>query len=308
MKHIPAREPREAPSERTRDMTLLRTITASARHGRSRGVSLIELLIGLGVVLAIAAVVIPWTTGWLGSRELDNAEDGLTMQMMMARAAAREEGRPVELVAESDDTGSRISARWMNGSDDAGADGSGRGSTRSSRSGGSRGRDGSGGSTIEASWADMPLPRGVRIALGLANPRSGPTDAIPSVDEADDIAARAERGQTIAIFLPDGTVFFAPTFMLRTDAGSLRKMKVDRATGVPQQVETAPAPASEFDGERPEFESFDDELESELDSGFGSEFGGASDDEPADDMLGLKSAAGLDPAAPTRASVAAPRS
>ena len=32
------------------------------------------------------------------------------------------------------------------------------------------------------------------------------------------------------------------------------------------------------------------------------------DDEPADDMLGLKSAAGLDSAAPTRAAVAAPRS
>ena len=50
--------------------------------------------------LAIAAIVIPWTTGWLGGRELDNAEDNLAMQMIMARAAAREEGRPVEVVAE----------------------------------------------------------------------------------------------------------------------------------------------------------------------------------------------------------------
>jgi len=242
-------------------MSLLRAITTNARRGQSRGVSIIELLIGLGVVLAIAAIVIPWTTGWLGSRELDNAEDGLTMQMMMARAAAREEGRPVELIAQSDDTGSRISARWMNGSDDAPA--------RSTRRDGERARsalDASGddaatidAARIDASWADMPLPRGVRIALGLETKRTAATDAIPSIDEDDAIASAAARGQTIAIFLPDGTVFFAPTFMLRTDAGSLRAMKVDRATGVPQQIETAPAPSNEFEGDRPEFDSFEDE-------------------------------------------------
>ena len=71
------------------EMHRLKSIFARTR----RGVSLLELLIGLGILLAISAIVIPWTTGWLGTRELDNAEDGLTMQMMMARAAARE-GRP----------------------------------------------------------------------------------------------------------------------------------------------------------------------------------------------------------------------
>ena len=75
-------------------MHRLKSIFARTRHG----VSLLELLIGLGILLAISAIVIPWTTGWLGTRELDNAEDGLTMQMMMARAAAREGGRAVEVV------------------------------------------------------------------------------------------------------------------------------------------------------------------------------------------------------------------
>ena len=73
------------------EMHRLKSIFARTR----RGVSLLELLIGLGILLAISAIVIPWTTGWLGTRELDNAEDGLTMQMMMARAAAREGGRAV---------------------------------------------------------------------------------------------------------------------------------------------------------------------------------------------------------------------
>jgi type II secretory pathway pseudopilin PulG len=270
-------------------MSLLRAITTNARRGQSRGVSIIELLIGLGVVLAIAAIVIPWTTGWLGSRELDNAEDGLTMQMMMARAAAREEGRPVELVAQSDDTGSRISARWMNGSDDAPA--------RSTRRDGERARsalDASGddAARIDASWADMPLPRGVRIALGLETKRTAATDAIPSIDEDDAIASAAARGQTIAIFLPDGTVFFAPTFMLRTDAGSLRAMKVDRATGVPQQIETAPAPSNEFEGDRPEFDSFEDESD-------------VSSDEPSNDGSDGDERASNDRAPSDRATVSA---
>jgi hypothetical protein len=62
------------------------------------------------------------------------------------------------------------------------------------------------------------------------------------------------EGQTLAIFLPDGSVFFAPIFMLRTDAGSLRAMKVDRATGVPQAVQ-AKTPASDANVERPEFDA-----------------------------------------------------
>ncbi len=69
-------------------MTWIKTITNRTR----RGISLIELLLAIGIVLAIAALVIPWTAGWLGSRELDNAEDGLTLQFMRARRGPR--GRP----------------------------------------------------------------------------------------------------------------------------------------------------------------------------------------------------------------------
>lgn len=201
-----------------------------------RGVSLIELLVGIGIVLAVAAVVIPWTAGWLGGRELDHAEDGLAMQMVMARAAAREEGRPVEVVAERDGAGSRVKARWMS-HDDEDADRS----------------EAVGNGSIDASWASMRLPQGVRVALGIETA----FDTSPSLDapasfsgeslaEAEEIGA---RGQTLAIFLPDGTVFFAPIFMLRTDAGSLRTMQVNRANGVPQQV-VDERPAGEDDPDR----------------------------------------------------------
>ncbi|MEY5032398.1 MAG: hypothetical protein RL354_1429 [Planctomycetota bacterium] len=264
----------------------------SRRSRRASGFSVLELLVGVGIVLAIAAVVVPWTMGWLGSRELDHAEDGLTMQMMMARAAAREEGRPVEVVAEFDGTQSRINARWMLGSNSESPRRSGRRSEQSADLGfgGDRAREGD----IKASWASMELPRGVRIALGLETASDGLQDGrLGGADEygmaqdgADESRARpgtlgsdamsgAAQGQTLAIFLPDGSVFFAPIFMLRTDAGSLRAMKVDRATGVPQKVE-APTQPADGAGDRPEFDAPDGEM-SEFDPEFSDGF---SPDEP----------------------------
>ena len=220
-------------------MPWIKTISSRVR----RGLSLIELLIAIGVVLAIAAVVIPWTAGWLGGRELDNASDNLVMQMMMARAAAREEGRPVEVVAEFDGSSSRVKARWME---------SGDGSDDGLASSGPEGEQLD--SSIDASWASVKLPHGVKVDSGVAE-KSGGAESAGSPRGSDEAMAPgtdAARGQTLAIFLPDGTVFFAPVFMLRTDAGSLRAMKVDRATGVPQTIERAVAPTSE--AERPEFD------------------------------------------------------
>jgi len=236
-------------------MPWIQTISTRVR----RGLSIVELLVAIGVVIAISAIVIPWTAGWLGGRELDNAEDNLAMQMIMARAAAREEGRPVEVVAEFDGVSSRVKARWMESGDDAGFARSG---PRDEVDGASSDEA---GSSIDANWASVKLPHGVRVALGLAAEREA--SAKRPVDDPDLLPSA--RGETIAIFLPDGTVFFAPVFMLRTDAGSLRAMKVDRATGVPQAVEQAPAPSVE-DVERPEFEGFDDDVD----------LGGSALDEP----------------------------
>ena len=249
----------------------MRWISSLSRRTRRTGFSMIELLVGIGIVLAVAAIAVPWTMGWLGRRELDNAEDGLTMQMMMARAAAREEGRPVEVVAEFDGTQSRINARWMLG---AGGE-SARRSSRRDRSEFSL-DGGTGDGSIDASWASMQLPRGVRIALGLERADAA-EDAVTRADAPADDAV-AGNGQTLAIFLPDGTVFFAPIFMLRTVAGSLRAMKVDRATGVPQQV--AQPRASSGASERPEFDApasgFPDGNDGEDDGG-DAEFSGFDD-------------------------------
>ncbi len=219
-----------------------------------RGFSLLEILIGLGIVIAVAAIAVPWTMGWLGTRELDNAEDGLTMQMMMARAAAREEGRPVEVVAEYDGKASRVNARWMLSGEDSAPTRTGRGRA-----------NGGTADEIDASWASMQLPRGVRIALGLESAEQSDADlapvsrVAPARDEPEAQADVPAGQQTLAIFLPDGTVFFAPVFMLRTDAGTLRTMKVDRSTGVPHQV-AQEEPSSDDEFARSASDEFEDEF------------------------------------------------
>lgn len=233
-------------------MSWIKTITNRSR----RGISLIELLLAIGIVLAIAALVIPWTAGWLGSRELDNAEDGLTLQFMRARAAAREGGRPVQVIAKSDESGNFVQASYVaNGGEEEPFDG-----VSLAASDADSDSDSNLLKPINADWASMKLPSGVCIALS-ATDAEGSLDGDDMMNEnlgsaEDDVPPPAvgAEGQTLAIFLPDGSVFFAPIFMLRTDAGSLRAMKVDRATGVPQAVQ-AKTPASDANVERPEFDA-----------------------------------------------------
>jgi prepilin-type N-terminal cleavage/methylation domain-containing protein len=245
-------------------------------HAVRRGLSLVEILVSVAIVLAVAAVAVPWTAGWLGGRELDQAEDQLSMQLMMARAAAREEGRPVEVVADLEGRGQRVRARFLDGLpvDDAGlsSDTGDRGSDTDDEFGefATGDRDDDRAPSIDASWARLELPPGVRLAVGADGFRrsvrgdDGPAfstrldapaavDPLDAVDDADtdagdDAVATAAGGTTLAIFLPDGTAIVAPVFMLRTDSGRMRAMQVDRATGRPRAVERAPSTAGSDSG------------------------------------------------------------
>jgi hypothetical protein len=76
-----------------------------------------------------------------------------------------------------------------------------------------------------------------------------------SEDGANEDTEGSFAGQTLALFLPDGTVLTAPIFMLRTDAGVARSMRVDRATGRARVVEQSKRPANELEEfVRPEFD------------------------------------------------------
>lgn len=249
---------------------------------------MVELLVVIGIVLAIGALVLPWSLGWLSGRELDNAEDRLAMQLVLARAAAREEGRPVVVVANPDGDQGSVEVRFMEGGDAARAmdpAGSGLDSRRAGTTGSDAEdalasdddadlamddgadspdsfEDAERGSAADpasvfGAWARLRLPTG--ISIGRA---SAPVDADPA-DEAGESAALDGFGgldgldgtgadsapdapQTLAIFLPDGTTIVAPLFMLRSDAGTQRALRVDRVTGRPRASD---APATRADPE-----------------------------------------------------------
>lgn len=218
------------------------TRSSSLRH---RGFSLVEILIVIGIVIAMAAVALPWSLGWLGSRELDDAGDRIAMQMLMARAAAREEGRAVEVVASDTDGQRSIEARWIDFSTSDDSEVISRGDLWT--------RDGLPQSSIDAEWASYSLPNGMSLAVDAAND----DESVDEQAEGNTAAAAdgALAGQTLALFLPDGTVLMAPVFLLRTDAGIARAMRVDRATGRARVVEESKRPDSDLEEfVRPEFD------------------------------------------------------
>jgi type II secretory pathway pseudopilin PulG len=76
---------------------------------RSRGLTLFEVLIALGIILALSAIVLPIASWSLRLGSLESARDGVEAVLLQARASARLEGRAIEVFA----GGGRIEARWF---------------------------------------------------------------------------------------------------------------------------------------------------------------------------------------------------
>ncbi len=247
-----------------------------------RGFSILELFVVMAIMVVIGTVVVPWGMGWLGGRELDAAEDSIAMQLMMARAAAREEGRPIEVISSGAGT---VHARWMSDAVEESDEFDGAASMapheaspsraandrRDSQLFSSEAGDRDSELSIIEAWARFDLPPGVSIActgdeldsaenaalqssaLDEPNTHDRATAMRDATSATDDEATGESTSapQTLAIFLPDGTAIVAPIFMLRTDAGLARTLKVDRTTGRPRSVV---APATSDEATRKEFD------------------------------------------------------
>lgn len=200
-----------------------------------RGFTLLEILVSISILLLLAALSLPYAWSWLSRHELDAGEDHLTMQLVMARAAAREEGKPVEIIAEESAEGvETLQARFVSNQtesntraefdEDDGADGE---------------------ACIEASWARWTLPEGMTLGIRLA-------DALDNDDaEVDREVDAAVSSRVVALFLPDGTALIAPTLILATTGGHARSLAIDPVTGRPRRA--APVIVS-TEEDRPEFE------------------------------------------------------
>ena len=201
-----------------------------------RGFTILELLVSIGILLLLAAIALPYAWSALGRHELDAGEDHLTMQLVMARAAAREEGQAVEIVALSDGEGAEtLQARFF--------------ATTPATSEAADDEDAGhadGEACIRASWARWTLPDGMTLDIQFA----AQTD---DDDEDEDAKSKetASGTRTVALFLPDGTALIAPTLVLAMQGGTARSLLIDPVTGRPRRADVVRVVD---DTDRPEFE------------------------------------------------------
>ncbi len=214
---------------------------------RRSGFTILEIIVSISILLLLAAIALPYAWGVLGRHELDAGEDKLTMQLVMARAAAREEGKPVEVVLLGSVDGSEsVEARFVEdapSTDEAAPSDDDRGADREA--------------CIAASWAKWTLPEGMTLDIQLAAGLEGGEDEA----EFEGVSASASPIgfpiRVVALFLPDGSALIAPTLVLATSGGSERSLAIDAVTGRPRRSTIV---KSDEDADRPEFEPVVDEF------------------------------------------------
>lgn len=200
---------------------------------RRSAFTLIEVLITVGVLVAIASLAMPLYTPLLGRQEFDTTIDAARAQCEHARAAAQERGMAIELVVV--DGGTRLEARPVDMLADAEDE-----IDTSSRAGG----DGM-AEALEGSAAARALGAKMRHKIEQISPgaRRGNESDLPELNEAwasldllDGMTASVEapaesderaefNGGTegrVALFLPDGSATATRGCWLSTGARIVR--------------------------------------------------------------------------------------
>ena len=197
------------------------SVTSRLRAER-RGLSLLELLLALGLVLAIAAIAAPLTFREFTRNESMAAMDRLASQAVLARVEARQTGLPHELMV--DVTGRRLTVRPVDPRDpgmisdpQAEEDNPGFGVDRE--------LIGDASSFVPAeSWQQLILPDGVRLEPYRPEDEEYVADGLPDAFEDDDDLAPVEdldpfmAPVRLAMFMPDGSLLgVRPVLVVRPE-------------------------------------------------------------------------------------------
>ena len=201
--------------------------TEPIRRPRARALTLIEVLIALGIVLALSVVVLPLSSWAFSLRALESARDGMEAIILQSRAHARLSARAVEVRV----VGNRLEARFFDPAIDFTDAPEERDSISAIESFDETGID---ERTITDPWARRRLPMEVEAVswedyLLLREQADGLESAwMDPFQGQDDISMR------IAVLLPDGGALVGePIILLGPDGGALR-INVDSWTGRPR--------------------------------------------------------------------------
>ncbi len=171
-----------------------------------RGVTLIELLLAIGLLLALSAITLPAILTSFKERAFESSAEIVRNQLLLARAHAQATGKPVEVRYDADPP--RVAGRYFEiALEDAVPEG----------------EDPQDTLAISENWADRALADGVRIA-----------DRPP--DQEDDVLAGVE-GPTetirLVVFMPDGSALLGRPVWVHDDHDRLAKISVNPWTGLP---------------------------------------------------------------------------
>ncbi len=205
-----------------------------------RSLTLLELLLAIGLLLAMAALVFPTVLKGFGERAFESSAEVARNQLLLARAHAQAAGQPVEVTYYSPP--SRVEARLFQ----AGLRGIEQGqypqAARSADDGlsdpPSFGDEESDPEVlIPEGWASRLLANGVWITdrpPGLAAGfDEGELAAVEGDRQPRDDLSDARRRIRLAVFLPDGSALLGEPAWIGDADGRLGKLQVNPWTGLP---------------------------------------------------------------------------
>jgi prepilin-type N-terminal cleavage/methylation domain-containing protein len=191
-----------------------------------RGLTLIELLLAIGIVLIVGALVLPAIFTGLRERSFESAGDVVRNQLLLARAHAQVTRRPVEVVyLNVPPRGPGIRARYFLVDAPGPAIERPTGRTASAADADPFPMDDQWETNPEQviveGWSDRDLPDG----LGLTN-RAEADDADSGWTDTDPVILR------LAVYMPDGSALLVQTVWLRDDDGRRGRIEVNPWTGL----------------------------------------------------------------------------
>ena len=205
-----------------------------------RGLTLLELLLAIGLLLAMAALVFPTVLKGFGERAFESSAEVVRNQLLLARAHAQAAGQPVEVTYNSPP--SRTEARLFR----AGLRGiEQREYRRAARSAENDLSDppsfSDEKSNLEAlipeGWASRLLATGVWIADRPPSRANGFDEGEFAAVEGDrqpaDGLSEPRRRIRLAVFLPDGSALLGEPAWIGDADGRLGKLQVNPWTGLP---------------------------------------------------------------------------
>ena len=233
-----------------------------------RGLTLLELLIVIGLVVALGAIVLPAMTGAQGQRAFDSTVQIIRDQLLLARAHAQLTATPVEVIyyGRSPRVEARLFDPALQASDSqfVDADGSNDWAPGDPLMLDEQDED---ELVIGEAWAYRHLAQDVRITS--TPPQDAVDDfddAFGSVDDFDDQSQLFDPDEEphairLAVFLPDGSALLGEPVWVIDNDGRVGRLEVNPWTGLPSFDATGayrgadePADDEQPDDELEEFE------------------------------------------------------